>query len=258
MRNVVWVCALLGVGCAKVFFQEDGFGEKLRGGCRTEEACRQLLVEAEQRTMTCKDNTVGYVRCDVARADKHMAQSYVKPYDERRKEAEKERREAAVQKERADRQRAHDEQRRDAERARLTSMLESESQTSELCASTEAARATRRRHEDIVRNQSPGDAVRKQCTPRTEVHAVQGECKDANGFTRTCTKNVAGDVVGYTCPKTMDAEIVQLGLYQLDLLDRYPFPEDRGIRVSDDTCNRARARTEELRTKLEALKEKGQ
>jgi len=57
--------------------------------------------------------------------------------------------------------------------------------------------------------------VRKQCTPRTESVSVRSECKDENGFKRTCTKNVAGDVVGYVCPKTMDAEAVQLGLYLL-------------------------------------------
>lgn len=67
MQKLIGVIAVLSVGCAKVFFQEDGFSEKVRAGCKTEEACRRLLVEAEQRTMTCKDNTVGYVRCDVAR-----------------------------------------------------------------------------------------------------------------------------------------------------------------------------------------------
>lgn len=260
MRKLMGAIAVLSVGCAKVFFQEDGFSDKVRAGCKTEEACRRLLVEAEQRTMTCKDNTVGYVRCDVARADKHMAESYVKSYEEERKrradearEAETERRRAEAEHEREARSRAQEDARRASERERLGAMLEAESRTIETCAATEQARAARSRREEILRNQAPGATVRKQCTPRTEVHAVKSECKDANGFTRTCTKSVAGDVVGYVCPKTMDAELVQLGLYQLDLLDRYPFPEDRTIRVSDESCNRAKTRAGELRTKLEAV-----
>lgn len=58
VRKLIGAIAVLSVGCAKVFFQEDGFSDKVRAGCKTEEACRRLLVEAEQRTMTCQDNIV--------------------------------------------------------------------------------------------------------------------------------------------------------------------------------------------------------
>lgn len=82
-------------GVPKVFFQDDGFSEKLRAGCKIEAECRQLALDAERRTITCRDNVVGYVRCDVARADKLTADAYVKPYDEvRERRATEERRTA--------------------------------------------------------------------------------------------------------------------------------------------------------------------
>ena len=46
---------------------------------------------------------------------------------------------------------------------------------------------------------------------------------------------------------------VQLGLYQLDLLDGYPFPEDRAIRVRDQDCDDARSRVTKGRAKLDEL-----
>ncbi|MBX3188982.1 MAG: hypothetical protein KF819_18320 [Labilithrix sp.] len=163
-------------------------------------------------------------------------------------EAEQERQAARVKEEA--RQRQHEARRQEDERQRLTSALERASRTAEICDATEAARSARKRRQAIL-DQSPGALVRKQCTPRMETRTVKAECKDANGFTRPCTKTVAGsDVAGYTCPKNVDPEVVQLGLYQLDLLDAYPYPEDRKIAVRDVECEPARARVKELREKL--------
>lgn len=144
-------------------------------------------------------------------------------------------------------------EKKDQERQRLTAALERDARTVTLCDSTEAARAARKRHADLL-DKAPGATVRKDCSPQRETRSVKAECKDANGFVRPCVKTVAGtDVVGYVCPKTMDPELVQLGLYQLDLLEAYPYPEDRRVRVRDEECDEARARVTQTRERLDAL-----
>ncbi|HET9959635.1 MAG TPA: hypothetical protein VFQ61_34320 [Polyangiaceae bacterium] len=55
--------------CSTVFLQNDGFRSKLAGGCQTEDACSTLVDEASERIDHCKDNTIGYVRCQDATAD---------------------------------------------------------------------------------------------------------------------------------------------------------------------------------------------
>lgn len=149
------------------------------------------------------------------------------------------------------RERQRESERQEQQRQQLAAMIQRDSQTVEQCNATESVRTARRRHAEILRN-DPGATVRKLCTPRMEMQAVKSECKDANGFTRSCTKSVAtGDVASYACPKTVDPEIVQLGLYQLNMLDSYPYPEERSLRVSDQLCDDAQGRLKQAREKLD-------
>ena len=104
-------------GCSKVFLQDDGFGEKVRAGCKTEDQCRRLQLEAEQRTITCKDNVVGYVRCDEARADKLMADAYVRKYDESKQRHAEDARQAEIDRRRLEAERAHEARVREHENA---------------------------------------------------------------------------------------------------------------------------------------------
>jgi hypothetical protein len=163
-----------------------------------------------------------------------------KERDEQR--AESERREQAREAREAARKHEQDEARTKHDQAIVASRMARDTQMVAACDATEAARAARRRHAAIL-EQAPGAQVRKECSPRMETQSVRSECKDAAGFTRTCTKAVStGEVASYVCPKSMDAEVVQLGLYQLQLLDGYPYPEDHAIRTRDRECDDARAR----------------
>ena len=56
----------------------------------------------------------------------------------------------------------------------------------------------------------------------------------------------------------VDAEVVQLGLWQLDLLDAYPYPDDRAERHRDNACDRARVDATALQEKLDALASEAQ
>lgn len=247
-------------GCQQAAF-DDGFSEKLRAGCATSEhECRRLRIEAIRRVESCEDGVAGRVPCDAARADKVAADTYLKRYsdpDQQQAADARARREAefkVLAKERRREQEREDRQQQVAvRRHELQLPYEQEQRTLGSCMENEAARAARRRHRDIVENQSPGETVRKQCKPKVETLTVRAECKDANGFTRSCTKTVAGDVVGYTCPKTLDAEVVQLGLFQLGLSFGYPYPDENMIRPDDETCEQAKARALELKTQLDAL-----
>lgn len=248
-------------GCSNVLLQNDGFSAKLEAGCQDEASCRRLQVEAEQRVLKCKDNTIGYVPCDEARADKLMADSFVQNVAAAKRDAEHAERKAELERERRAGRARHDEeerkvlaQRREQERKRLTAELDRAQATVEVCRASVEGRAARKRRAELLRTEAPATAVRKRCTPRAGVHTVAAECKDENGFVRPCTKTVPGGVVGYSCPKDMDAESMQLGLYQLELID-YPFPEDNGIRVSDELCETTQSRFQTLRAELEALAE---
>ena len=144
-------------------------------------------------------------------------------------------------------------QTREQERQRLMASAARDTKTVETCDATADARVARKRHTEIL-ERAPGATVRKDCTPRMEVETVKTECKDANGFARPCTKQVStGEVAGYACPKTMDPEVVQLGLFELRLLDSYPFPEDRGIRVRDTDCEEAKSRLRNTQQSLGQL-----
>jgi hypothetical protein len=91
--------------------------------------------------------------------------------------------------------------------------------------------------------------VQSKCVARREVGTVQGECKDANGFVRSCPKQVVGDVVTYVCPKSVDPDVAKAGNYVL-FGTEYPWPEDQQIGVQDDACDRAADRAARLRAQL--------
>ena len=166
-------------------------------------------------------------------------------------EAQRRQHEDERAREQAARERQREAEKSERERQHLVAMLERDTKTVEACNSTEGARVARKRHMEIL-DKAPGAIIRKQCTPQRETRNVRTECKDANGFVRSCTKTVAGtDIVNYVCAATMDPELVQLGLYQLDLLDGYPYPEDRSIRVRDSDCDEAHARVKQTRERLE-------
>lgn len=247
--------ALLTASCSKVFLQDDGFAEKLAAGCPDENACRHMQVEAAQRVRRCQPNTVGYVRCADAEADKILADSYVAHYEtakRERAEAEREAERARRRDEAEARVRQSEDVRRDRERQALVTDLERDKRAIEACDASEPARAARRRRRTILESGSPGATVRKECSPRTEMQAVTSACKDENGFQRTCTKNVPGDIIDYVCPKSMDEEVVRLGLYQLHLRDDYPYPEDRTL-GRDEDCERVRARAKQVEGRIERL-----
>jgi hypothetical protein len=253
-RRPLFLALLLTGACSKVFLQDDGFAQKLQAGCSDEAACLRLQVEAQQRIVRCQPNTVGYVRCSDAEADKLLADSYVARYASARKDAdrkEQERRRQEAEAARAAARARVESERRQRELDALLAEIEREKKTLDACAASEPAREARRRRQGILENGHPGDTVRKQCSARTEMHSVSGECTDEHGFKRTCTKSVAGDVVGYVCPKSVDEEVVQLGLYQLGIRDDYPYPEDRGGRAADMQCDRARERSKQLTDRLE-------
>ena len=126
------------------------------------------------------------------------------------------------------------------QRAQLQSQMDRDSRLVADCEKTADARAARARHLSIIQS-APDDTVKKKCTPRKEMISQTGQCTDANGFVRTCTKQVPGEVVGYTCPKSIDDETRQLGLFRLQLIE-YPYPQDFAIRLRDDQCDEAKAR----------------
>lgn len=167
-----------------------------------------------------------------------------------KREREHERRRAADEARRAAHDRKVADEKHAEEEQRLRETVDRESRTVRLCDSSASARAARKRHSEIL-DGAPGALVRKQCSARMETQTVKADCRDTNGFTRPCTRTVStGEVSTYVCPKSMDPEVVQLGLYQLDLLDGYPYPEDRSIRIRDNDCDEARARLEQAQRKL--------
>lgn len=240
---------------------DDEFSEKLRAGCaKSKHECSRLRTEAFQRAQSCRDGVAGRVPCDTARADTQAANTYMNQYyasEQQQAMDARARREAELKVQGEERRR--DQKRKDREqlvaiqRHELELSYEQEQRTLGSCMENEAERAARRRHQDIVENRSPGETVRKQCKPRVETQTVQAECKDANGFTRSCMKTVAGDVVGYTCPKTLDPEVIQLGLFQLGLTVGYPYPEENTIHPDDEQCEQSKASALELKNKLDTL-----
>jgi hypothetical protein len=70
---VLAIASVCASGCATLAMQDDGFRDELARGCRTEQQCQALAERAAERRRSCKDNTIGYVRCDDAAADLRQA-----------------------------------------------------------------------------------------------------------------------------------------------------------------------------------------
>src|SRR5690606_26824239 len=87
---------LISAGCAAAFGQTDGFPRKLEVGCGDEPSCQQLVTEANARVSRCQPNTVGYIRCDDARAVLQIAQGLLHEARERRLAHEERQREEAA------------------------------------------------------------------------------------------------------------------------------------------------------------------
>jgi hypothetical protein len=182
-------------------------------------------------------------------AVQHAQRAVAAREQEERERAYRER----AERDRAAQQAALDRERAERERADLARVLMRDGSIVESCDSTREARDARKRHLEILASK-PGDLVSSTCRPQRAVQTVRGECKDANGFVRSCTKQVVSDeVTGFTCPKSMDPEVVQLGLYRLGLLDEYPYPEDRAPLMRDAECDAARNRLLQAQERLEAL-----
>jgi hypothetical protein len=86
----VVVCISL-LGCASVFLQTDDFPDKLKLGCASLESCEALESEAAARVARCKENTIGYIRCDDANADLGVASRLANHWREERRRADEER-----------------------------------------------------------------------------------------------------------------------------------------------------------------------
>lgn len=84
-------------GCKTVFLQSDGFAARIPKECQTEEACRSLLREADARVEKCQDNTIGYVPCADARADRSDVASRLKAFRDQRGDAESREQEAKAE-----------------------------------------------------------------------------------------------------------------------------------------------------------------
>jgi hypothetical protein len=90
--------------CATLALQEDGFHDKIPQGCASDEACQELQVEAEARVTKCKDNTVGYVRCDDARADLLVVRRKNEQWQTKRRAAQQREAEAEAQRKQEERE----------------------------------------------------------------------------------------------------------------------------------------------------------
>jgi hypothetical protein len=86
--TVVIGATLALVGCAAAFGQTDGFPEKLKNGCGTEQDCERLATEADARVSRCQNNTIGYIRCSDAEADRSIARGLLEERKKARQEKE--------------------------------------------------------------------------------------------------------------------------------------------------------------------------
>lgn len=176
-------------------------------------------------------------------------------------EAQRQDEQARYEKERESRERGRRVAEQDARdrrnREQATALLERSKHTLGICEQTAQLRSIRKRHAEILDNK-PGALIKKTCTARTGTEIIKTTCKDTNGFVRPCTKTVStGEVTGYSCPASIDAEVVALGLYELRLSDGYPFPEDRSVRVRDEDCESAQSSAESARKTIDDLSQKG-
>ncbi len=148
---------------------------------------------------------------------------------------------------------AAEERARARQRANVVEQIAKAAKNVTTCESTMDARTKRRRHQQLLQSREPAEYVQKRCTPRREMFTVRGECRDANNFIRPCTKQSAGDIIGYSCGKNLDQDMVKLGMLQLGLSSGSAFPEDREIGVTDAWCDGVMAEKARLDEELRVL-----
>lgn len=209
--------------------------------CLTHKTFMFGVATGSNAQLLCSDAQPLYVKAEarVTDLEEAMQRRQAERQAAAREEAEDERDEALADKKRQFA--ANQEKRRAKEATAISAVLAA-------CASSEHARAARARHLEALRSGIAAEFVRKRCREKHETETVRTECKDANGFSRTCSRQVAGDLLGYVCAKELDAEMVKLGLFALDHSSRidpsigahtdenavvraqdYPFPEERGL-----------------------------
>ncbi len=261
----ILICVLLFTiaGCYTSTLENTEFPKSL-DACRTLAECEAISVRAIREGAICSDHTTIYLiapgpkhlSCEDARDNLQKAEGKVaklRDVEIERQRSEQERERQRLIDAQEERARKMAQEHRDVERARLSEQIDHQVVIVTKCAATKDARDARARHMDILQNQDPATFVQKHCTPKREMNTVRNTCTDDNGFVRSCTKQVPGEVIGYSCPKNLDPEVVKLGLFRLGMADDgYPFPEDRGIGVGDDECDRASTRLNELRIEMGA------
>ena len=236
---------LFGAGCYTSIRENTEFPTRLKA-CRSISECQVLEMQARRDVGECTEKITIYmlaegpkrISCNDARENLQKAEDKVARLNAARLEEQR------VQQERRDEERAEQERQTALENEQERKRLEQQQRQASLdrfvslvaaCESAKDARAALKKHAEIMQN-DPAAFVQKRCTPKREAIPVQGQCTDTNGFVRTCTKQVAGDLIGYTCPKSVDPDVVKLGLYRLNLIDD-PFPEDRQIGLLDTQCS---------------------
>jgi hypothetical protein len=262
VRTVAMVASILiSAGCYSSVEPNTEFPKRLTA-CSSPIECETLDRQAQRDVADCATTVTIYMlvdgpkklACDEARRNVRDAEEKVAKLQARqgaRREAELQAGEENAIQERADLLRAQRQEQAMAVQGQLATQMEAAQSVRTMCDATNDARAIRRKHADILRQQEPGAIVQKKCIPQREMQAVQSQCTDVNGFVRTCTKQVPGDVVNYFCPRTIDAVVAKLGIFQLGLGDGvFPFPEDEQIGVSDGDCDAAASHLRALQDRL--------
>ena len=255
---MVLCLAMVGsAGCYTSLKENTAFPASLNG-CGTIVDCEVVEMEAQRDLGGCTTKTTIYVlaegpkhiscgdaRENLGNIEDKLAKLRAADADHRMQEAQKKADLQVVELEQREEQSR--ERRAQQEKDQLASQVARQAVVVQTCDVTKDARVARKKHMDILHNQRPGAFVRGHCTARHEMSTVQSQCTDANGFIRTCTKQVPGeDIVGYSCSRSIDTDIVKLGLFQLNLSDGYPFPLDQQIEVHDEDCEVASSRLKEL------------
>jgi hypothetical protein len=262
-NRLAGICVLLAAaltGCYSSVAPNTDFPPRLRA-CTSLIECQVVEQQARRDVAECAKQQTIYVlaqgpthlSCDDASRNLKDAEEKVAKLRETQVEQQQAdlqaRQEESIQR-RADALRAQRESQVAADRNRLEAQASFTQQTVDRCEATRDARARRRQHAEILQ-QSPSDTVQKKCTPQRAMQPVQAQCTDSNGFVRSCTKQVPGDVVGYACPKSVDPDVAKLGAYQLGLGGGvYPFPDDLSIGVQDQQCDTAAARLQAIHDQL--------
>lgn len=167
------------LGCSSVFLQEDGFQKKIDAGCHTLDECERLLAEAHARVERCQPNTIGYVRCDDARADAKVIEAQTASYRKAKLEAD----EAARQQQLAEERRKLEADRL-AEEARLQAERAAEEERARIERDQRADETRRLREEQAeARRASEIGYYRlmsqyRRAEKLRECHATGGDCDE--------------------------------------------------------------------------------